>query len=73
MNLEEELQLQEQQETSRCWTKESKSKCGKAYRFIKGDGEYAVISVKTLKSLQKKGRIKISGDTLEWVDETFTF
>lgn len=69
--LEEELQ---QEETSRnSWTKESRSKCGKAYRFIKGDGEYAVISVKTLKSLQKKGRIKISGDTLEWVDETFAF
>lgn len=72
MTLEEELKQQEQEKTS-CWTKESRSKCGNAYRFLKGDGEYAIISVKTLKSLQKKGRIKISGDTLEWVDETFTF
>ena len=73
MNLEKELQLQEQEETSHCWTKESRSKCGKAYRFTKADGEYAIISIKTLKSLLKKGRIKISGDSLEWVDETFTF
>ena len=73
MNLEEELQLLEQQEESHCWTKESKSKCGKAYRFTKADGEYAIISIKTLKSLVKKGRIKITGDTLEWVDEAFTF
>lgn len=69
--LEEELQQQD--EVSKCWTKESKSKCGKAYRFVKGDGEYAIISIKTLKALQKRGRIKISGDTLEWVDEDFTF
>ena len=71
MNLEEELK---QEETSRnSWTMESKSKCGNAFRFIKGDGEYAIISKKTLKSLQKRGRIKISGDSLEWLEENFTF
>ena len=69
--LEEELQ---QEETSRnSWTKESRSKCGNAYRFVKDNGEYAIIAVKTLKSLLKRGRIKIVGDTLEWVDQEFAF
>ena len=71
MTLEEELQQNET--TSHCWTKESRSKCGNAYRFVKDNGEYAVIAVKTLKALQKRGRVKISGDTLEWVDQEFTF
>ena len=71
MTLEEELK---QEETSRnSWTMESKSKCGNAFRFIKGDGEYAVISKRTLKNLQARKRIKISGDTLEWLEESYSF
>ena len=71
MTLEEELQQNET--TSHCWTMESKSKCGNAFRFIKGDGEYAVISKRTLKNLQARKRIKISGDTLEWLEESYSF